>query len=172
MTARSGLALAGLLFSVVAGCGASPAPESRDVPVAVGSVGVDPLTESPVIMLEEENGARILPIWIGMNEARSIVLGMESVPSPRPNTHDLAKRLLTQLDANVERVVVTELRSGTYYAVLVVITNGRRLEIDARPSDAIAIALRTDAPVFVREALFQDATDDTLIERSEEAIDL
>jgi bifunctional DNase/RNase len=122
----------------------------------VGSVGLDPITEMPVVVLRESGGDRALPIWIGVSEARSIAIEMEELHPPRPNSHDLAKRLLGELDATLERVVVTELEGGTYFAVMVVRGGGQRLEIDARPSDAIAIALRVEAPVFVRETLFEE----------------
>jgi bifunctional DNase/RNase len=111
-------------------------------------------------MLEESEGARQLPIWIGIAEARSIAAQMEKVDPPRPNTHDLAKRLIEGLDARVERVVVTELRSGIYYARIVLSVGGRRVEIDSRPSDAIAIALRVDAPLFANEELLELAEDE------------
>jgi bifunctional DNase/RNase len=137
-------------------CGGGVASNSHDVEVFVSNVGVHPLTDSPVVVLEEVGGGRHLPIWIGIAEARSIAVEKEKIHSPRPNTHDLAKRLLTQLDAEVERVVVTELRNGTYFAVLVLRADGRRIEVDARPSDAIAIALRVDAPVFVRDTLLEE----------------
>jgi len=141
-------------FSASLGCDPTP-PTVADVAVHVGGVGFDPLTDTPVVVLEEKEGERTLPIWIGITEARSIATQMESIEPPRPNTHDLAKRLLTGLDARVTRVVVTELRSGTYFAILVLQSSGKRIEIDSRPSDAIAIALRTQAPVYVREALFE-----------------
>jgi bifunctional DNase/RNase len=125
------------------------------VPVTVRGVVLDPETDSPIVLLEEHQGSRRLPIWIGEAEAQSIAIELRNIEWPRPNTHDLAKRLLAGLDANVERVVVTELRGGTYFAVLVIRAAGKRVEIDARPSDAIAIALRVHAPVYVRDALLK-----------------
>ena len=146
------LVLAFLLVS----CGAPEGPLDRDVEVRVEGIGIDRASEMPVVVLEERLGGRQLPIWIGAAEARSIAFEMDQVELPRPNTHDLAERLLTRLEAKLERVVVTELRQGTYFAVLVVMTPGRRLEIDARPSDAISIALRAEAPIYVRETLLAD----------------
>ena len=118
---------------------------------------LDPSTNSPIVWLEERHGDRTLPIWIGEAEAQSIAAELGNLEWPRPNSHDLTKRLLAGLEATVERVVVTELRKGTYFAVLVVRAGGKRVEIDSRPSDAIAIALRVEAPVYVREPLFENA---------------
>ncbi len=128
-------------------------PSQHDVLVEVRSVLLDPSSNSPIVVLEEVGGHRRLPIWIGEAEARSIAVELGGVEWPRPNSHDLAKRLLAGLEASVERVVIRDLRAGTYFAVLVVRAVGKRVEIDARPSDAIAVALRVDAPVYVRAAL-------------------
>ncbi len=145
-----------LVLLLLGGCDRPPGDDPADVRVRVSYVGVDPRAGAPIVMLEEENGGgRLLPIWIGFAEARSIASEIEHRRSPRPNTHDLAKQVLVQLESRVERVVVTELREGTYYAVLMLNRNGRRLELDARPSDAIALALRFEAPVFVRASLFE-----------------
>jgi bifunctional DNase/RNase len=153
-------------IAAIAGIGlgsacSAPAPElPPDVAVKVASIAVDP-TGSPVVILEESRGGRALPIWIGIAEARSIASEIERHRPPRPNSHDLTKRLVEGLDGVVERVVVTELRDGTYYALIFVSSRGQQIEIDARPSDAIALALRFDAPLLVREALF-DAADRAL----------
>lgn len=157
MDAPRALALACLLAVASApGCGGG-SPGSSDVPVDVERIALDPLSNTPVVVLEEHAGSRRLPIWIGIAEARSIAQRLEDVEAPRPNTHDLAKRLVEGLDAAVERVTVTDLQEGIYYAVIEVRTGGKIVEIDSRPSDAIALALRTAAPVFVREFLFEDA---------------
>ena len=150
-------ALAGCLVAGVLGCGEAGAPAAREIAVRVHTVTVDRF-DAPVVILEEERGTRLLPIWIGPSEATSISAELLHQPSPRPNSHDLAKRLVQTLDARVLRVVVTELRDGTYYATLVLQARGKSVEIDVRPSDAIAIALRLDAPILVREELFE-ATD-------------
>jgi bifunctional DNase/RNase len=110
-----------------------------------------------VVILEEENGPRLLPIWIGTAEASSIASQINDHPPPRPNFHDMARRVIQQLDAEVERVVVTELRQGTYYALLWLRTDDRLIEIDVRPSDGIALALRTEAPILVRASVFEEA---------------
>ena len=158
-----------LLVSLLA-CGGTDPDGANDVAVRVGGIGLDPLTDTPVVVLEEEGGERSLPIWIGEAEARSIASEMERVVPLRPNTHDLAKRLLRGLEATVDRAIVTDLQEGTYYAVLVVHTGGRRVEIDSRPSDAIAIALRVHAPLFVRSLLFEDADEEERPERAEEML--
>jgi bifunctional DNase/RNase len=121
-------------------------------------VALDRASGAPVVVLEESGGDRSLPIWIGIAEAQSIASEMENHKPPRPNTHDLAKRLIDRLEGALQRVVVTDLRDGTYYAVLILAVNGEVIEVDARPSDAIAIALRCGAPVFVREMLFEEAS--------------
>jgi hypothetical protein len=159
MAMRAGLIpllglLAGLALPLV-GCGAKP-DDANDVRVRVDRVVIDD-NDAPVVVLEEEGGTRWLPIWIGSAEARSIAQEMESLRSPRPNTHDLARDVIQHLDAEVARVVVTELREGTYYASLLLKRGGHLLPIDARPSDAIAIALRAHAPIFVREPLFDQS---------------
>jgi bifunctional DNase/RNase len=162
MSARSpfarSLRFAPLVVALLAGCsdGDGEARRAEDVAVEVASIGVDP-TGTPVVLLEDRNGERSLPIWIGVAEAHSIAAEMERRRPPRPNTHDLAKRLIDDLEGALDRVVVTELREGTYYAVIFLSTRGRRIEVDARPSDAIALALRCGAPLFVREALFREA---------------
>ena len=142
------------LAVLLSGC--SPDPQSEpEVAVRVETVAIDPHSNSPVLVLEEVGGSRRLPIWIGFSEARSIASALEKEQQPRPNTHDLAKRLIDQLEGKVERVVVTRLSDEIYYALIVVRAQGRTLEIDARPSDAIAIGLRYEAPLFVRETVFE-----------------
>ena len=138
-------------------CGCS-APIGLDIhSMHIESVKLDPRTSSPVILLREEHGARRwLPIWIGVYEARSIAMELEHQPSQRPNTHDLAKRLILGLEGEVVRVVVTELRKGTYFATISLRSMGKTIDIDARPSDAIAIALRAEAPIFVRASLLDE----------------
>jgi bifunctional DNase/RNase len=128
-----------------------------EVPMKVGFVAVDQRAGSPVVLLEEWEGTRSLPIWIGVPEAHSISFAMEERHGPRPNTHDLAKRLIEGLDATLVRVVVTELRDSIYYATIVLQVDGRHVEIDSRPSDAIAIGLRMKAPLYARESLLDES---------------
>ena len=141
------LALTGLLA-----CNDAPTDSDPNVLVTVGVVAVDE-NNLPVVVLEEQGGPRILPIWIGTAEAHSIASEIEHKPALRPNTHDLAKRLIQGLDGEIRHVVVTDLRNGTYFATIVLLSRGETIDIDARPSDAIAIALRVGAPIFVRASL-------------------
>jgi bifunctional DNase/RNase len=162
-----------IVFALLLGLacqGDDDGPKPGDVEVRVGVVGLDPRTDSPVVVLRERDGERSLPIWIGTAEARSIAIQLEELELPRPNTHDLAQRLLASLDARLDRTVVTDLQRGTYFAVMVVRTGDRQLEIDARPSDAIAIALRMGAPLYVREGLFEPESEAP--ERDEEGEEL
>jgi len=146
----------------VLACGHRDPANEVEVPVTLDRVAIDDHA-SPVIVLEEEGGPRRLPIWIGIAEAHSIALQMEDRHLPRPNTHDLARSVIRGMHGRVARVVVTELRGGTYYAILNLDVGGEQVEVDARPSDAIAIALRDGAPIFVRETLFRqvDASDES-----------
>ena len=145
-----------LLLSLPLACAQAEPPPELEIPVRVGTVAVDQ-RNAPVVILEEENGPRVLPIWIGTAEASSIASQINDQPPPRPNFHDMARRVIQQLDAEVERVVVTELREGTYYALLWLRKNGRLIDIDVRPSDGIALALRTEAPILVRASVFEQA---------------
>ena len=146
----------GLLLSLH-GCSKSipePGQNGHNVRMRVDRVAID-AHNVPVVVLEEEDGLRALPIWIGSAEARSIALEIEERSSPRPNTHDLASAVIERLDGQVVQVVVTDLREGTYYATLTLRSHGSLVELDSRPSDGIAIALRTGAPIYVRESLLE-----------------
>lgn len=144
-----------LLALAAAACGDSERASDPEIPVSVGTA-LDS-RNTPVVILEEKGGPRALPIWIGTAEFLSIASQLNQEPPPRPNFHDLAQRVIQQLDAQVDRVVVTELRGGTYFAILKLRTNGREIEIDVRPSDGIAVALRTKSPILVRASVFEDA---------------
>ena len=122
------------------------------VAVHVGGIAIDRESGAPVVVLEADDGDGKLPIWIGSNEARSIAVALEGARVPRPNTHDLARRLVERLGGVIERVVVTKLERGVYFARIHL--SGITDAIDARPSDAIALALRMDAPLFVVPSLF------------------
>jgi bifunctional DNase/RNase len=138
------------------GCAPDPADEHL-ASVQVAGVRVDPETSTPVVELVEEGArGRSLGIWVGEFEAESIARAIEHQPSPRPNSHDLLMNVLGQIHGHVTRSIVTELHEGTYYAVIELELRGRSLKVDARPSDAIAVALRADAPVMVRDSLFRD----------------
>ena len=130
-----------------------------DDPVAMDVVGVriELPTNTPIALLREIGGSRFLPIWIGTNEATAIALALEGVEPQRPMTHDLLKELTTSLGARVDRVVVTELRDGIYYADLVFVHDSKEITVSARPSDSIALAARTNAPIFVLPAVLDEA---------------
>jgi uncharacterized protein len=151
---RASLLALVLALCAGAGCGRSEAHSANAVEVRVRGVAVDERSQSPVVILEERHGPRRLPIWIGFAEADAIASQLQSIEPPRPGTHDLAKRLIDGLEGSIERVEVTDLEAGVYYARIVLARDGRSVQIDARPSDAIALALRFGAPVFVNEALF------------------
>jgi bifunctional DNase/RNase len=143
-----------LVVLAIACGGAPPAATEAEVEVRVKALAIDRTSGGPVLILGEVGGKRELPIWIGAVAARSIAAELEAVHPARPNTHDLAARLLERLHGRLERVVVTDLRSGVYFAELRVASEGRAIGIDARPSDAIAIALRAGAPIYVRDPVF------------------
>jgi bifunctional DNase/RNase len=157
--ARAFLHVAGFALAVaLAACGGDDVDLERDtVEVHVARVALDARTDSPVVILEESAGPRRLPIWIGVPEASSIANELESNKAPRPNAHDLAKRLIDGLEGRVSRIVVTHLSEGVYYASIVLAHDGETVAIDSRPSDAIAIALRYHAPLYVHESLFVQA---------------
>jgi len=112
---------------------------------------LDPITQMPIIILKDPNGESVLPIWVGLFEANAIALQMEKVPTPRPMTHDLLKNLLGKLEARIQKIVITELKENTFYAVIHLLHQGEAVAVDSRPSDAIALALRAEAPIFVEE---------------------
>lgn len=123
------------------------------VQVAVARLGLDSATNSYVVILREVDGRRLLPIWIGQPEAESIVMEMNQVKRERPLTHDLCKTLITALGGVLRRVIVTRVQESTYFAEMQLDGPAGRVDIDARPSDSIAIALRFDAPIFAPEEL-------------------
>ena len=118
---------------------------------------MDPLTNSPIVILQSVEKNTLLPIWVGIFEANAIALQIERIDTPRPLTHDLIKNILLQLDANVDKIVVTDLQENTFYAVIHLRMNGDHITIDSRPSDAIALALRTDAPIYVTEEVINNS---------------
>jgi uncharacterized protein len=146
-----------LALLCLAACGAAPSEPAGGIAVRVAGLALDDNADSPVVILQEIDGPRRLPIWIGLAEAQSIAVGLGGHVPLRPNAHDLGKRLIQGLDGRVERVVVIALRDGIYYARIDLVRDGHTVSIDARPSDAIALALRLDAPIFVHEALFESS---------------
>lgn len=123
---------------------------------------MDPINNSPIVILQESKGDTLLPIWVGIFEANAIALQIEKVDTPRPMTHDLLKNLLRQLEAEVQKIVVTELKDNTFYALIFLKVNGKPVTIDCRPSDAIALALRTDSPIFVADDVINKSKNVTL----------
>jgi len=116
---------------------------------------IDPVSQSPIIVLRDASGDAVLPIWVGIFEANAIAVMLERIPPPRPMTHDLLRSLIETLRARVERVVITDLRDNTFYALIHLLRGDERLAVDARPSDAMALALRTNAPIFVEDAVLE-----------------
>lgn len=123
---------------------------------------MDPITNSPIVILQDSQSGTLLPIWVGIFEANAIALQIERVDTPRPMTHDLLKNVLQHMDTQVEKIVVTELKENTFYALIHLRRDGQAMTIDSRPSDAIALALRTDAPIFVEEEVVQNSRNITL----------
>lgn len=127
------------------------------VEMKVEGLTLDPLTNMPIIILKDSTGEKALPIWVGVFEANAIALEIESISTPRPMTHDLLKNMVKSMKAEVKHILVTELKDNTFYAVISVNHNGDTLSIDSRPSDAIALALRMEAPIFVDEKVIEAA---------------
>ncbi len=123
---------------------------------------MDPITNSPIVILQDVEKNTLLPIWVGIFEANAIALQIERIDTPRPMTHDLIKNILIQFEAQVEKIVVTELRDNTFYALIHLRFQEELLTIDSRPSDAIALALRTDSPIFVTEEVINNSRSITL----------
>jgi bifunctional DNase/RNase len=136
--------------------------EARDMQIemTIRRLIPDPITNMPVVVLVEKDGERVLPIWVGVFEGTAIELQIEKVETPRPMTHDLLKSVIASLGGEVERVVVCELKENTFYATIDIRMPDRVVTIDARPSDAIALALRTGTRVFVEEAVMQSVKRD------------
>jgi hypothetical protein len=134
------------------------------VEVKVQSLALDRTTSTPVVILQELDGGRVLPIWIGPSEASAIAMQLADMEFPRPLTHDLLCSVLTGLGGALQKVIITKVESSTYYAEMIVRRNGEVFSLDARPSDSIAIALRVAARIFAQESLLEEAT----IEISEE----
>ncbi len=128
-----------------------------DVEVRIRGLMMDPATSMPIIVLKDIASDTVMPIWVGIFEANAIAIEIEKIAAPRPMTHDLTRNLIRHLNAQLERVVISELRDDTFMATLWLRQAGEPLAIDARPSDAIALALRADCPIFVAEQVMQTA---------------
>jgi len=128
-----------------------------EVEMKINRLMMDPVTNMPIVILKDAESDTVLPIWAGVFEANAIALEIEKVSTPRPMTHDLIKNVLTGLDAAVHKVVVTELKDDTFYAVIWLEKEGRVISIDSRPSDALALALRVDCPIFVDDEVLKNS---------------
>lgn len=126
-----------------------------EVEMRIRGLLVDPVNNTPIVILKDANSETVLPIWVGVFEASAIQMEIEKVSTPRPMTHDLIKNVLSGLDAHVHKVVVTELKDDTFYAVIWMERDGRIISVDSRPSDALALALRVDCPIFVDEEVLK-----------------
>ncbi|MGA2587993.1 MAG: bifunctional nuclease family protein [Candidatus Aminicenantales bacterium] len=128
-----------------------------EIEMKIKGLVVDPISKMPIIVLESVQSDRLLPIWIGVFEANAIALTIENIPTPRPMTHDLLKSVLSHFDIAVDRIVVTDVRDNTFYASIHCRRRDQEIVIDSRPSDAIALALRTHSPIFVDENVVKKA---------------
>ena len=126
------------------------------IEVVVQHLGVDPTSNSPVVVLREKDGQRFLPIWIGPAEANAIAMKLQNVQAPRPMTHDLLTRVVTGLGGTLRRVFINSVKENTYYAEMVIDRDDHVFQVDARPSDSIAVALRLEAPIFTEDRLLND----------------
>jgi bifunctional DNase/RNase len=128
-----------------------------EVEMKIRGLMMDPVTSMPIVILKDVGGSSVLPIWVGIYEANAIALEIEKVSTPRPMTHDLIKTLLLGMDAGIRKVVVNELKEDTFFAVIWVEREGELISVDSRPSDALALALRLDCPIFVDDSVLKSA---------------
>ncbi len=151
-----------------------------DIEMKIKGLMIDPITNMPIIILRDPGSDAILPIWVGIFEANAIALELEKISPPRPMTHDLLKSVIEGMGGSVARVIVSELKENTFYAQIMVKTGAGEAEIDSRPSDAIALALRCSAPIYVRPEVVdlarkmdmsQDAQDNQKLRRWLETLD-
>jgi bifunctional DNase/RNase len=128
-----------------------------DIEVRIRGLMMDPSTNMPIVVLKDVGSDTVMPIWVGIFEANAIAIEIEKLAAPRPMTHDLTRNLIRDLNAQLERVVITEIKDDTFHAVLRLRQGNEAVTIDARPSDAIALALRADCPIYVSEDVLQTA---------------
>ena len=138
------------------------------IQMTVRGIALDPITNMPIIILKDVDERKALPIWVGIFEANAIALELEKVTTPRPMTHDLLKSVLDGLGVTVRQVIVNDLKDNTFFAVIELNSNGAVINIDSRPSDAIALALRVNAPIFVAENVVAQAKSEEISEEKEE----
>ncbi len=127
------------------------------IEMTIKGLMVDPVTNMPIVLLRDSEGQKVLPIWVGIYEANAIALQIENVSTPRPMTHDLLKNVIGDLKGTVRKIVVSDLKDNTFFALIYLEVHGETVAIDARPSDAIALALRARAPIFVEESVIDNA---------------
>src|ERR671938_1149003 len=125
--------------------------------MVIYGVSFDIVGKQPIVLLKTADGNKFLPIWIGHPEAAAILMKLQGASTPRPMTHDLVTDMLAQLDARVIRIAVTELRENTFYAMITVSIDGSEIEVDSRPSDAIALAVRAEAPIFAADSVIEES---------------
>ncbi len=128
-----------------------------EIEMKIKGLIVDPISNMPIVVLKDVNSNKILPIWIGVFEANAIALQIENITTPRPMTHDLIKNLFSTLNISIQKIVVNEIRDNTFYALIYCQHKGEVFTLDSRPSDAIAIALRVNAPIYVKEEVMEKA---------------
>jgi uncharacterized protein len=128
-----------------------------EVEMKIRGLMMDPVTSMPIVILKDVGSSNVLPIWVGIYEANAIALEIEKVSTPRPMTHDLIKTLLHGLEAGIRKVVVNELKEDTFFAVIWIERNGELISVDSRPSDALALALRLDCPIYVDDSVLKSA---------------
>ena len=126
-----------------------------EVEMKIRGLTMDPVTNMPIVVLKDVNGGSVLPIWVGIFEANAIALEIEKVSTPRPMTHDLIKTVLMGLNTGVKKVVVSELKDDTFYALIWLERDGELISVDSRPSDALALALRLDCPIYVEDTVLK-----------------
>lgn len=127
------------------------------IEMTIKGLTVDPVTNMPIVILRDEQDTRVLPIWVGVFEANAIALQIENVHTPRPMTHDLLRNVIHDLQARVDRIAIVDVRDNTFFALIHLETPAGKVAVDARPSDAIALALRTRAPIWVEEHVLDNA---------------
>jgi len=133
-------------------------PQEEAVRMEIKGLMLDPSSKAPIVVLRDQEARVLLPIWIGIFEANAIAMQVENINVPRPLTHDLLKAVVEQLGAEVRKILISDLRDNTFYALIyLALANGEEMTIDSRPSDAIALALRSDAPIFVLPSVLEKA---------------
>jgi bifunctional DNase/RNase len=128
-----------------------------EVEMKIRGLTMDPVTQMPIVVLKDVNGGTVLPIWVGIFEANAIALEIEKVSTPRPMTHDLIKTVLMGLNTGVKKIVVSELKDDTFYALIWLERDGELISVDSRPSDALALALRLDCPIYVEDSVLKNS---------------